>query len=134
MARMGAVCDVYDAITSTRPYKSAWDPAGSIQRMAQWTGQFDPAIFQAFVKCVGIYPVGTLVKLRSGRLAVVLEQNQANLVAPWVKVFFSSHSESSIPMLTLDLSRSDANDRITGRELASDWGFTNLDELWRKQS
>ncbi len=134
MARMGAVCDVYDAITSTRPYKAAWDPAGSIQRMAQWTGQFDPAVFQAFVKCVGIYPVGTLVKLQSGRLAVVLEQNQASLVAPRVKVFFSTKSKMPIPLLTLDLSRSDTNDRIAGRELAADWGFTNLDELWRKQS
>jgi len=133
MARMGAVCDVYDAITSTRPYKSAWDPAGSIQRMSQWTGQFDPAIFQAFVKSVGIYPVGTLVKLKSGRLAVVIEQNQASLVAPQVKVFFSSKSKMPIPLLSLDLSRSDANDRIVGRELAADWGFKNLDELWRKQ-
>ena len=134
VARMGAVCDVYDAITSTRPYKSAWDPAGSIQRMAQWQGQFDPAVFQAFVKSVGIYPVGALVKLRSGRLAVVLEQNQANLVAPRVTVFFSTKPKGPIPPLSLDLSRSDANDRIIGRELASEWGFKNLDELWRKQS
>jgi hypothetical protein len=77
-SRMGAVCDVYDAITSTRPYKNAWDPAGSLQRMAQWKGQFDPVIFQAFVKSIGIYPTGTLVKLQSGRLAagqgVLLDQ------------------------------------------------------------
>ena len=39
-----------------------------------------------------------------------------------------------IPLLTLDLSRTDANDRIVCRELAADWGFTHLDELWRKQS
>ena len=101
--------------------------------MAQWSGQFDPAIFQAFVKSVGIYPVGTLVKLQSGRLAVVLEQNFANLVAPWVKVFFSTKSKMPIPVLTLDLSRPDAGDKIAGRELAADWGFTHLDELWRKQ-
>ena len=99
-----------------------------------WQGQFDPAVFQAFVKSVGIYPVGTLVKLQSGRLAVVLEQNQANLVAPRVKIFFSTKSKMPIPLLTLDLSRSDANDRIVCRELASEWGFTNLDELWRQQS
>ena len=132
MARMGAVCDVYDAITSTRPYKSAWDPAGSIQRMAQWKGQFDPAIFQAFVKCVGIYPVGTLVMLQSGRLAVVIDQNPTNLVAPMVRVFFSTKSKMPIPVYLLDLSRANANDRITGRELAVDWGFTHLDDLWRK--
>ena len=85
------------------------------------------------MKSVGIYPVGTLVKLQSGRLAVVLEQNLVSLVAPRVQVFFSTKSKMPIPLLTLDLSRSDANDRITGRELAADWGFTNLDDLWRKQ-
>jgi HD-GYP domain-containing protein (c-di-GMP phosphodiesterase class II) len=64
-ARMGAVCDVYDAITSNRPYKAGWDPSESVQRMAQWTreGQFDERIFQAFVRSIGIYPTGSLVRL-----------------------------------------------------------------------
>ena len=67
LARMGAVCDVYDAITSNRAYKSAWDPAVSLQRMAQWAGHFDTAVFQAFVKSLGIYPVGSLVRPDSSR-------------------------------------------------------------------
>ncbi|RZL33559.1 MAG: HD-GYP domain-containing protein, partial [Rubrivivax sp.] len=104
LARMGAVCDVYDAITSTRPYKAAWDPAGSIQRMAQWKGQFDPSVFAAFVKGVGIYPTGTLVRLQSGRLAVVVDQNPGALVAPRVRVFFSTKSNMPIPVQMLDLS------------------------------
>ncbi len=132
LARMGAVCDVYDAITSTRPYKTAWDPAGSIQRMAQWTGQFDPAVFKAFVMCVGIYPVGSLVKLESGRLAVVLDLNPHNLAAPVVRVFYSTRSKLPISVQTLDLSDPAAADRITGRESPQDWGFTHLDEIWRK--
>jgi len=82
-AKMGAVCDVYDAITSNRPYKAGWDPADSIQKMAQWAkdGHFDERIFQAFVKSIGIYPTGSLVKLKSGRLAVVVEQAEAEGVA-----------------------------------------------------
>jgi HD-GYP domain-containing protein (c-di-GMP phosphodiesterase class II) len=130
LARMGSVCDVYDAITSTRPYKAAWDPAGSIQRMSQWKGQFDPAIFAAFVKSVGIYPTGTLVKLHSGRLAVVLEQNPGSLVAPKVKVFFSTKSNMPIPLAVLDLSAQGTTDKITGREPVENWGFKHLDELW----
>jgi putative nucleotidyltransferase with HDIG domain len=132
LARMGSVCDVYDAITSTRPYKAAWDPAGSIQRMAQWTGQFDPVVFKAFVMCVGIYPVGSLVKLESGRLAVVLDLNSQNLAAPVVRVFYSTRSKLPISVQTLDLSDAAVTDRVVGRESPQDWGFTHLDEIWRK--
>jgi len=131
LARMGAVCDVYDAITSTRPYKSAWDPAGSIQRMAQWTGQFDPQIFKAFVKSVGIYPVGSLVRLESGRLAVVVDLNPQALAAPMVRVFYSTRSKLPVPVQMLDLSSPTVQDKVVGRESPQDWGFTHLDDIWR---
>ena len=80
LARMGAVCDVYDAISSNRPYKVGWLPADSIAKMAEWTraGKFDAAVFRAFIDCVGIYPVGSLVRLGSERLAVVVEHNPAH--------------------------------------------------------
>ena len=73
LARMGAICDVYDAITSNRPYKVGWDPALSIARMASWKGHFDPGLFAAFVQSLGIYPTGSAVRLASDRLAVVVE-------------------------------------------------------------
>ncbi len=132
LARMGAVCDVYDAITSTRPYKAAWDPAGSIQRMAGWKGHFDPLIFKAFVSSVGIYPVGSLVRLESGRLAVVSDLNPQNLAAPVVRVFYSTRSKMPIPVQTLDLSASGGKDRVLGRESPQDWGFPHLEDIWRQ--
>jgi hypothetical protein len=62
--------DVYDAITSNRPYKQGWCPADSLRRMAAWRGgHLDAQLFAAFVKCLGIYPLGTLVRLQSERLA-----------------------------------------------------------------
>lgn len=130
MAKMGAVCDVYDAITSNRPYKQGWDPAESIRKMAEWKGHFDEAVFQAFVKTVGIYPVGALVRLQSGRLAVVMEQNPKALLAPRVKVFFSTKSRLPLPQSIVDLSKIIDQDRIVGRESAEEWGFERLDELW----
>jgi len=104
-AKMGAVCDVYDAITSNRPYKDGWDPAESIRKMTEWSkGHFDERVFQAFVKSIGIYPTGSLVKLASGRLGVVIEQSQKSLLAPQVKVFFSTKSKAYIPPEIIDLS------------------------------
>ncbi|HAQ86972.1 MAG TPA: phosphodiesterase, partial [Pseudomonas sp.] len=130
-ARMGAVCDVYDAITSNRPYKKAWNPAESLARMAQWTGHFDTQIFHAFVRSVGIYPLGSLVRLESGRLGVVIDQHPEKLTEPLVRVFFSAKAKTPIQQLDLDLSRRNANDRIVGREDPAQWGFNNLDDFWR---
>ncbi len=130
LARMGAVCDVYDAITSNRPYKAGWDPAESVARMASWKGHFDTAIFSAFVRSLGIYPTGSLVRLESGRLAVVLEQNPASLVTPVVKVFFSTKSQMPIPAERLDLAQRGCSDRIVGREPREPGRFDRLEELW----
>lgn len=131
-AKMGAVCDVYDAITSNRPYKSGWNPAEALSKMAEWSkGHFDETVFQAFVKCVGIYPVGSLVRLGSGRLGVVAEQSGKSLLKPVVRVFFSTRSGTRIPHELVDLARPGVGDAIADRENPEDWDFPDLDELWR---
>ena len=129
-ARMGAVCDVYDAITSNRPYKAGWDPAESIARMASWKGHFDETVFGAFVRSIRIYPTGSLVRMQSGRLGVVTEQNAGKPAAPVVKLFFSTKSSMPIPPVRLDLAAGTGSDRIVGREAPERWGFKQLDDLW----
>ena len=128
-ARMGAICDVYDAVTSDRPYKKAWEAAYAVQRMVEWRGNhFDPGVFNAFVKSVGIYPVGSLVRLRSGRLAVVMQHAPGALLTPTVKVFFSISSGTRIAPEVIDLAQT--GDQIVSREEPRDWGLTDLNELW----
>jgi putative nucleotidyltransferase with HDIG domain len=120
--KMGAVCDVYDAVTSDRCYKQGWAPAEALHKMAEWKGtHFDEHVFQAFVKMVGIYPVGTLVKLKSGRLGVVTDQSEKSLLTPKVKVFFSSKSKEPIFMQIVDLAL--VKDGIESVENPSVWGF-----------
>ena len=122
IARMGAVCDVYDAVTSDRSYKSGWEPAESLKRMAEWQkDHFDETVFKAFVKTIGIYPSGTLVKLKSGRLGVVTDQSDKTLLKPKIKIFYSSSSNAPIPTKIIDLGRS--QEAIESIENPEDWGF-----------
>lgn len=131
MAKMGAVCDVYDAITSNRPYKKGWCPAESIKKMSEWSGKhFDDRIFQAFVRSIGIYPAGSLVMLKSGRMGVVVEQNDSSLLQPVVRIFFSSKSMSYISPELIDLSKPGHNEKIVSREVISKWGLKNIDRYW----
>jgi putative nucleotidyltransferase with HDIG domain len=130
LARMGAICDVYDAVTSQRAYKQPWDPAGAMHQMAKWGGHFDRRLFNAFVKSVGIYPVGSLVRLASQRLAVVIEPGSESLLKPTVKAFFSLRANEPIAPQTIDLSAPGCRDAIAGPEDPQKWGFKGLDALW----
>lgn len=127
-AKMGAVCDVYDALTSNRPYKDAWDPAIAIRAMGQWSGHFDQDVYRAFVKTIGIYPVGSLVRLDSTRLAVVTAQT-GSILKPRVKAFFSTKSDLRITPIEIDLSARAGRDAISGCEPRANWNFKDLDDL-----
>lgn len=130
-AKMGAVCDVYDAITSNRPYKNGWEPADSLRKMSDWCPRhFDRVVFEAFVKSVGIYPVGSLIRLESNRLAVVIKQSEKSLLTPIVKIFFSIRSDCHIPVEIVDLSKSHCREKIVSHESPEKWGITNILELW----
>jgi putative nucleotidyltransferase with HDIG domain len=122
VARMGAICDVYDAITSDRPYKRGWEPAEAIRRMAEWQeGHFDRGIFHAFVKLIGIYPTGTLVRLASDRLAVVLTQSGGSSLTPTVRLICTLPEGEPLDPLVMELE--DGDDRIVGIEDAAQWGL-----------
>ncbi|WP_293760730.1 HD-GYP domain-containing protein [uncultured Aquitalea sp.] len=130
LGQMAAIVDVYDALTSDRCYHKGMPPTDALRKIFEWSKfHFNPSLVQAFMRCIGIYPVGTLVRLESGRLGVVIEQNDNNLVSPKVKVFFSSKSNTYIPPEIVDLSRgvgAGGGDKIVKHEQPEKWRLDPL--------
>jgi putative nucleotidyltransferase with HDIG domain len=128
-ARMGAICDVFDAVTSVRVYKRAWDPADALVRMATWKGHFDRELLAAFIKLVGVYPVGSLVRLSSGLLAVVVQQHKDELYKPVVRTFYSTVQETPTVPTLLDLGEPDCDVQIVGREPRDLWDDAHIQRM-----
>jgi HD-GYP domain-containing protein (c-di-GMP phosphodiesterase class II) len=125
MGQMAAICDVYDAITSDRVYRKAIPPTEALSKIYRWSEiHFSPNLVQTFLRTIGIYPVGSLVMLESGRLAVVLEQHAASLLTPCVRIIFHARGNYYVPPEDLDLSRTfgrRGGDRIVGHEAPEKW-------------
>jgi HD-GYP domain-containing protein (c-di-GMP phosphodiesterase class II) len=135
LAQMAAIVDVYDAITADRCYHRGISPAAALRKIHEWSKfQLNPGCAQEFMRCVGIYPVGTMVLLESGRLAVVIEAHATNLLAPKVNVFFSTKQNTYIKPETVDLSRTfgaGGADKVIGHASPQKWNvdptkFMNL--------
>ncbi len=86
--KLYAVCDVFDAITSDRPYRKAWDASEAIEYiMANGGIRFDTGMVESFLKRVVPYPVGTIIKLSNGCTAIVIEDNPEVVSRPRVRIF-----------------------------------------------
>ncbi len=107
-ARMGAICDVYDALTSERPYKAACAPVAAVAAMASWAGHFDPDLLFIFMKSVCVFPVGMLVRLRSGHLAMVRDNGRQTNRAR-LSVFYDIAEQRLLPPSELFLSDIDVS-------------------------
>ena len=84
--RILSICDIYDALTANRCYKegSTQLKAFSILRSLAQDGQLDLGLVNHFIKCMGVYPIGSLVKLSSNRLAIVEGYNKEDPIRPCV--------------------------------------------------
>ena len=131
--RMAAIVDVYDAITSDRSYHKGMPAADALRKIIEWSKfHFDPVLAQEFVRCVGIYPVGTLVLLESGRLAVVVEAHETSLLTPTVNAFFSTKTTSYIKPVQIDLAKPlgfGGGDKIIRHESPAKWKVDPLQFL-----
>lgn len=90
-ANIIAIADTYDSMTTQRPYQKRFDPKESMDIMKRKVGRvFKEEFFEAFVNTIGIYPVGSIVRLDTNEIAVVTELNERDAVRPKVKIIFDS--------------------------------------------
>lgn len=119
--RMAAIVDVYDAITSDKVYSRGMAPSLALKKLLEWSKHhFDAKLVQSFIRAIGIYPTGSLVRLESNRIGVVIEQNEGNLLEPVVRVFYHAAQQYYIPPEIVDLSRMQ-QDRVASVESYEKW-------------
>lgn len=120
--QMIAIVDVYDAITSLRVYHKGMTPTDALRKLFEWGGtHFNPRLVEAFIKGVGIYPAGSLVRMESGRLGIVREVMPDRLLQPVVQMIFDCKESRPISPETVDLASS--NDKIKSHESFEKWGI-----------
>lgn len=120
--QMAAIVDVYDALTSNRVYHQGQEPTAVLHKLLEWSEHhFNPKLVHYFIRTVGIYPVGSLVKLASQRLAVVIEQHHENLLHPTVRVIYNIQTQSYMPPRDVDLANPNVDDKILSFEIPARW-------------
>ncbi len=118
--QMAAIVDVYDAISSERVYHKGMPASMALKKLLEWSAHhFDPQLVQTFIRAIGIYPTGTLVRLESNRMGVVVEQNEGNLLEPVVRVFYHAAKQHYLPPEIVNLAKT--QDRIASFESFEKW-------------
>jgi putative nucleotidyltransferase with HDIG domain len=125
--QVAAIVDVYDAMTSDRCYQNKFEPTDVLRRLYEWSKHhFDSTLVQKFVRCIGIYPIGSMVRLRSGMLGVVVKHGEQNLLQPVVRAIYNARNDRffSVPR-DIDLSRESGKnaDRIVCYESPEKWNI-----------
>ncbi|REL27969.1 HD-GYP domain-containing protein [Thalassotalea euphylliae] len=111
--RMMAIVDSYDAMTSDRSYKKAVHPVTAFKTLIKESATgYDEELVEKFIQCLGVYPVGTLVQLNSGKIGLIAELNRDKPTHPVVKVFYNTRLNQTIPIEDIDLSKSKYRDQI----------------------
>lgn len=112
VAKMAAICDTFDFLLSKTSTAAALDPAGAIQHMNEISGRFDDDILRLFIESVGLYPVGSFVRLRSEKLAMVVDEDLKDHTKPVVQAFYSLATGEQITPHRIKLARNDEQDYI----------------------
>ncbi|MCT7941920.1 HD-GYP domain-containing protein [Shewanella holmiensis] len=108
--RMSCIVDIFDALTATRCYKEAMSPAAAFKILISLTPfHLDQALVYEFIRCVGVYPVGSLVQLSDERVGIVWEAKNRDALHPIVKCFYSLKHKRYTDVVMVDLLKAEVN-------------------------
>lgn len=128
--KMVAITDVYDAITADRCYHKGLAPTAALKKLLEWSGtHLEESLVHTFIRSMGIYPVGSLVLLDSGRLAVVIEASEKDQTRPIVKIIYHTRLNQYIPIEVIDLSKPSSQDHIKSSVSPEKWRIKISDFL-----
>lgn len=110
---IAGIVDVYDAVTSDRHYSGGLSAEEALKRMYEWRKKdFKPQMVEEFIKCMGIFPIGSLVELSTGAIGVVITINRSRRLRPKVALVLTSSGTKFSQHFIADLS----DERYTGEE------------------
>ncbi|MDX8399326.1 MAG: HD-GYP domain-containing protein [Gallionellaceae bacterium] len=123
LGQMASIVDVYDALTSSRVYHKGMEPTAAVKKLFEWSKfHFNSELVEHFICFIGIYPIGTLVRLESDMLAVVISPGHESLLRPVVRVVFDIKRDSPVTSAH-DIDLSATLDSIIQYESPSQWGI-----------
>jgi HD-GYP domain-containing protein (c-di-GMP phosphodiesterase class II) len=103
---IAAIIDTFDALTARRPYAEPVAPSTALSMLYKWRGTFfDPYLVEQFIRCIGIFPVGSVVELNSGESGIVIAQNLEKRLQPRVMIVRDAAGNPLKPQKLIDLSR-----------------------------
>ena len=119
--KMFAIVDTYDAVTNNRSHKQATPSSFGMRTLLESSKtHFEESLVHQFIKCMGVYPTGSLVRLNNGLLAVVIAQNIASPIKPLVKSIYSTKTRTYIESMMIDLNKTSSGVKIVKYEDPSD--------------
>lgn len=101
---IAGIVDTFDTLTAPPPFGENLSPSNALNIIYKGRGkQFHPALVEQFIQCIGVFPVGSVVELNSGEVAIVLAQNMVRRLQPRIMVVRDAHGHPLIPYKMLDL-------------------------------
>lgn len=129
LSRMAAICDTYDMLVTDGQNRRGLDPATAIVEMNDMSGKFDPVIMSAFVEAIGAYPIGSVVRLASDQLALVIDQDRSDHRLPRVRTFYSVATGRMTTPEDLALAQCFGSDHIVGKADPEAYGIADFARL-----